>query len=169
MAAQRGREAVGVALLLLAGCAKVASPASAGADLAAAAPGEDGADCSHSIREIADGFKDLFYDKGKVREAYQTYVAEDYIQHNPRAQNGRAAAIASLEPIYQANPQHRMIVHRMIVEDPYIVVHLHGQSSPEDPGAAAVDILRVEDCRIVEHWDVTQRVPAETVNGNGMF
>jgi predicted SnoaL-like aldol condensation-catalyzing enzyme len=85
------------------------------------------------------------------------------------AQNGRDAAIAFLEPIYQRNPQHRMTVHRMIVEDPYIVVHLHGQSSPEDLGAAAVDILRVENCKIVEHWDVTQPVPAESINGNGMF
>jgi predicted SnoaL-like aldol condensation-catalyzing enzyme len=125
--------------------------------------------CSPSIREIADGFKALFYDQGRVREAYETYVAEDYVQHNPMAQNGRDAAIAFLEPIYQRNPQHRMTVHRMIVEDPYIVVHLHGQSSPEDLGAAAVDILRVENCKIVEHWDVTQPVPAESVNGNGMF
>lgn len=125
--------------------------------------------CAPSIREIARGFKTLFYDQGKVREAYETYVAEDYRQHNPMARDGRDAAIAFLEPIYERNPQHRMTVHRMIVEDPYIVVHLHGQSSPDDLGAAAVDILRVEDCRIVEHWDVTQPVPAETVNGNGMF
>ncbi len=125
--------------------------------------------CSPSIREIANRFKALFYDQGRVREAYETYVAEDYIQHNPMAQDGRDAAIAFLEPIYQRNPQHRMKVHRMIVEDPYIVVHLHGQSSPEDLGAAAVDILRVENCKIVEHWDVTQPVPAESVNESGMF
>ena len=74
--------------------------------------------CSPSIRQVADGFKALFYDQGRVREAYETHVAEDYVQHNPMAQNGRDAAIAFLEPIYQRNPQHRMTVHRMIVEDP---------------------------------------------------
>jgi predicted SnoaL-like aldol condensation-catalyzing enzyme len=121
------------------------------------------------IREVADGFKALFYDGGRVREAYETYVAEDYRQHNPMAQDGREAAIAFLEPIYERNPQHRMTVHRMIVEDPYIVVHLHGQSSPDDLGAAAVDILLVEDCKIVEHWDITQPVPADPINKNGMF
>jgi len=121
------------------------------------------------LREVAEGFKTLFYDQGKVREAYETFVAENYIQHNPMAQDGRAAAIAFLEPIYRNNPQHRMTVHRMIVEDPYIVVHLHGQSSPDDPGAAAVDILRVEDCRIVEHWDVTQSVPDNPPNPRAMF
>jgi predicted SnoaL-like aldol condensation-catalyzing enzyme len=126
-------------------------------------------DCTPSIRELARGFKDLFYDQGRVREAYETYVAEEYRQHNPMAKDGREAAIAFLEPIYERNPQHRMTVHRMIVEDPYIVVHLHGQSSPDDLGAAAVDILRVEDCKIVEHWDVTQPVPADPINKNGMF
>jgi predicted SnoaL-like aldol condensation-catalyzing enzyme len=121
------------------------------------------------IRDVAEGFKTLFYDQGKVREAYETFVAEDYKQHNPMAQDGREAAITFLESIFEANPQQHMTVHRMIVEDPYIAVHLHGQSGPDDLGAAAVDILRVEDCKIVEHWDVTQSVPAETVNGNGMF
>lgn len=152
--------AAALAALALASCA--AEQPEEAAEVAAAA-------CSPSIREIADGFKSLFYEQGKVREAYETYVAEDYIQHNPHAQNGRDAAIAFLEPIFANNPQHRMTVHKLIVEDPYIVVHLHGQSSPDDLGAAAIDILRVENCKIVEHWDVTQAVPETTANGNGMF
>jgi len=130
----------------------------------------DGApSCSPGIDEIAKGFISLFYDQGKVREAYETYVAEDYIQHNPHATDGRDAAIAFLEPFYQRNPGHRMIVHRVIVQAPYIVVHLHGRTSPEDRGAAAVDILRVENCKIAEHWDVTQPVPEHSANNNGMF
>ena len=162
------RPAPGAAMLAAVACAGLAAcevretpatPAGASAN----------ASCTPSVRQIAEGFKTLFYDQGKVREAYETYVAEDYKQHNPMAKDGRDAAIAVLEPIYQRNPRHRMIVHRMIVEDPYIVVHLHGQSNPDDLGAAAVDILRVENCRIVEHWDVTQPVPASSVNGNGMF
>ena len=135
---------------------------------AAPALAEDAAK-SCTTREVADGFIPLFYEQGKVREAYETWVAEDYIQHNPGANNGRAAAIAFLEPIFENNPQHRMTVHRVLVDGDLIAVHLHGQSSPDDSGAAAVDILRVEGCLIVEHWDVTQRVPETSVNGNGMF
>ena len=161
-----GRPGAIIASVVLAAMTCSCSDASAPENTQAAS---SNANCMPSIREIAQGFKALFYDEGRVREAYETYVAADYIQHNPMAQNGREAAIAFLEPIYAANPDHRITVHRMIVEDPYIVVHLHGQSSPEDPGAAAVDILRVEDCRIVEHWDVTQPVPESSVNGNAMF
>jgi predicted SnoaL-like aldol condensation-catalyzing enzyme len=154
------------ALLALAGCSDSTASENTAETTASADDRDGGPGC---IRTVAAGFKDLFYDQGRVREAYETYVAEDYKQHNPMAQDGREAAIAFLEPIYERNPQHRMTVHRMIVEDPYIVVHLHGQSSPDDLGAAAVDILRVEDCKIVEHWDVTQPVPADPINRNGMF
>jgi len=125
--------------------------------------------CGRTIEEIASGFVSLFYDQGRVREAYETYVAEDYIQHNPHATDGRDAAIAFLEPFYERNPTHRMTVHRVIVQDPYIVVHLHGQTGPQDRGAAAIDILRVENCLIAEHWDVTQPVPETSANENGMF
>ena len=125
--------------------------------------------CTLSARQVVERFIPLFYEQGNVREAYDSWVHENYQQHNPGAQNGRASAIAFLEPIYRNNPNHRMTVYRVIAEDDLVAVHLHGQSGPEDPGAAAVDILRVDNCRIVEHWDVTQAVPKTAMNENGMF
>ena len=122
-----------------------------------------------TTREVADGFIPLFYEQGKVREAYETWVAEDYKQHNPNATDGRDAAIAFLEPFYERNPTHRMTVKRVLVDGDLFAVHLHGQTGPNDRGAAAVDILRVENCKIVEHWDVTQAVPETSANDNGMF
>jgi predicted SnoaL-like aldol condensation-catalyzing enzyme len=122
-----------------------------------------------TTRTVADGFIPLFYEQGKVREAYETWVAEDYKQHNPNATDGRDAAIAFLEPFYQRNPTHRMTVYRVLVDGDLFAVHLHGQTGPNDRGAAAIDILRVKDCKIVEHWDVTQAVPEKSTNPNGMF
>ncbi len=49
------------------------------------------------------------------------------------------------------------------------VVHYHSQASPEDLGFAVVDIFRVKNCRIVEHWDVLQPVPAKSANDNTVF
>jgi predicted SnoaL-like aldol condensation-catalyzing enzyme len=40
---------------------------------------------------------------------------------------------------------------------------------PGDPGLAVIDIFRCEADEIVEHWDVIQDVPAESINPNGMF
>ena len=41
--------------------------------------------------------------------------------------------------------------------------------SPDDPGLVSLDMFRLEDGRIVEHWDVIQEVPAESANANGMW
>ncbi|MGN6657417.1 MAG: nuclear transport factor 2 family protein, partial [Achromobacter mucicolens] len=41
--------------------------------------------------------------------------------------------------------------------------------SPEDRGQAVVDIFRLEGGKIVEHWDVSQEIPENPANKNGMF
>ena len=59
-------------------------------------------------------------------------------------------------------------IRRVIAENDLVVVHYLLKMSPDDLGQAVVDIFRVEDGRIVEHWDVLQPVPAESANTNGM-
>ncbi|ETB35010.1 hypothetical protein N602_27660 [Mycobacterium avium subsp. hominissuis 10-5606] len=39
----------------------------------------------------------------------------------------------------------------------------------EMPSYAVVDILRMENGLIAEHWDVIQQVPTETAGGASMF
>ena len=40
---------------------------------------------------------------------------------------------------------------------------------PHDRDIAVMDIFRVQDGLLAEHWDVDQRVPLEAKNANGMF
>jgi predicted SnoaL-like aldol condensation-catalyzing enzyme len=122
-----------------------------------------------SPRDVVKRFIPLFYEQKNARLAFESWMAEDYIQHNPMAPDGREAAIASIEPIFDAQPDMRYEVKLVIAEGPYVMVHNWLQRFPGDRGAAVVDILRVEKGWIVEHWDVLQWIPDESKNDHPMF
>jgi predicted SnoaL-like aldol condensation-catalyzing enzyme len=125
--------------------------------------------CRLKPKEVATRFMTAFYIDKKVREAFETWVAPGYIQHNPMASTGRDAAIAFLEPFFAKNPDINYFIKRIIADGNLVAIHSHGKFAPNDRGIAVVDILRVENCKVVEHWDVVQAVPEKSANDNTMF
>jgi predicted SnoaL-like aldol condensation-catalyzing enzyme len=119
-------------------------------------------------REIVLKFVDLFYGQKQVREAFKTYVTEDYIQHNPGIADGREAAILALEPMF-SKPTFVADVKRVIVDGDIAVVHLYARSTPEERGGSVIDMFRLKNGKIVEHWDVLQAVPEKSANPHPMF
>jgi predicted SnoaL-like aldol condensation-catalyzing enzyme len=69
----------------------------------------------------------------------------------------------------KTNPQLHMDFKRIIAEGNLVAVHSHLKPNLQDRGVAVVDIFRVEDGKMVEHWDVIQPVPTQAANKNGMF
>jgi len=118
---------------------------------------------------VVTRFMTQFYVDKKVREAFETWVDPGYIQHNPMAQTGREAAIGFLEPFFTQHPAIHYSILRVIADGNLVAVHSHGAFAPDDRGIAVVDILRVEGCKVMEHWDVVQPVPEKAANSNGMF
>ena len=99
--------------------------------------------------------------------AAERYFSTDYIQHNPRFANGRdvlPGLITSLPADF------RYEMGMMVAEGDLVMVHNRYTSIAPSP-MIAVDIYRVRDGRIVEHWDVLQEeTPASgSANGNAMF
>jgi predicted SnoaL-like aldol condensation-catalyzing enzyme len=125
--------------------------------------------CSLTPKQVVTKFMTQFYVDKDVRGAFETWVDPGYIQHNPMAATGREAAIAFLEPFFTSNPAIRYEIKRIIADGKLVAVHAHGRFSAEDRGIAVIDILRVEGCKVMEHWDVVQPVPEKAANTNGMF
>ena len=127
------------------------------------------AECRLTPKEVVTRFMTTFYVDKKVREAFETWVDPSYIQHNPMAQTGRDAAVGFLEPYFAKHPDVTYSIKRVIADGNLVAVHSHGKSAPDDRGFAVVDILRVDGCRVMEHWDVMQPVPEKAANTNTMF
>jgi predicted SnoaL-like aldol condensation-catalyzing enzyme len=137
--------------------------------LAIASSPAQAAKCRLKPKQVVTKFMTEFYINKQVRAAFETWVDPGYIQHNPMAATGRDAAIGFLEPFFLNNPAINYSIKRIIADGNLVVVHAHGKFGPDDRGVAVVDILRVEGCKIVEHWDVVQPVPEKSANSNGMF
>ena len=119
-------------------------------------------------RKIVEDFAHIFYQERNVRKAFLCYVAEDYIQHKPNIPDGRDAAIEMLEPKFSSETA-SFDIKRILVDGNLAAIHLHGRFSPDHPGGAVVDLFRLENGIIVEHWDVLQPVPENCINPHPMF
>jgi predicted SnoaL-like aldol condensation-catalyzing enzyme len=117
---------------------------------------------------VSDFFT-LAFVKKDVKAAFDKYVGDKYIQHNPNAPDGSEHAIKYLGLWFAANPKASCDIKRIIAEKDLVVIHSHWKDSPEKLGQAGIDIFRVEDGKIVEHWDVVQDVPEKSVNNNSVF
>jgi predicted SnoaL-like aldol condensation-catalyzing enzyme len=59
-------------------------------------------------------------------------------------------------------PNLRLDIKRVIAEGDIVVTHSHLDLEPgnaSNPGRALADFFRLEDGKVVEHWDVIQDVP----------
>lgn len=122
-----------------------------------------------SPKDIVVAFYRMAFTDHRVQEAFDTYVGPTYTQHNPRVADGPEATIKFLSGRFASNPEATNKIIRVVAEGDLVFLHVHSTLNAKDRGNAIVDIFRVANGKIVEHWDVIQPVPESAANPNTMF
>ena len=102
-------------------------------------------------------------------EEASKYLGSKYIQHNPVAADGPEGLKAFIAFLREKFHNNRSEIKRIFADGDYVIVHVHAVREPGTRGNAIIDIFRLEDGKVVEHWDVIQPIPEKSANDNGMF
>ena len=115
---------------------------------------------------VLEAFDTLF--NKRDYEAAEGYWSPNYIQHSAHIEPGRAG----LFNLIRNTPDTLRYEHQLIVaEGDYVIVHGRFSGTGRAVAWVAADIVRIENGRLAEHWDVLQdeATKAESKSGLPMF
>jgi predicted SnoaL-like aldol condensation-catalyzing enzyme len=115
---------------------------------------------------VLEAFDTLFNKRDYA--AAEKYWSPNYIQHSAHIEPGRDG----LFNLIRSSPPTLRYEHQLIVaEDDYVIVHGRFSGTGRPVAWVAADIVRIENGRLAEHWDVLQdeATKAESKSGLPMF
>lgn len=110
-------------------------------------------------KELVHRFCEAFYNS-KDFDLARTMLTEDFANHHPGVEAGRDNTISGFrQQVVDALPEFSLEIRRIVAEGDFVWTHGLIRRAPGEPIAVSVDIWRVADGLLAEHWDVGQPIP----------
>ncbi len=130
------------------------------------------ADENSNMQDINKKIVVKFYNlalNDKNYDAASHYLGNYYKQHNPTAADGAEGFRQFIHYLQENFPQSHSKIIQVFADGDFVILHVHSVRQPGTRGRAIVDIFKLKDKKIVEHWDVVQDIPEKSANNNSMF
>jgi predicted SnoaL-like aldol condensation-catalyzing enzyme len=130
--------------------------------------GATGVEQLEANKKTVTAFEDTALNR-KDFDAASKYLGSRYTQHNPNAADGPEGLKAYIAFLKDKFPNSHSDIKHIFADGDYVIVHDHAVRESGTRGIAIVNIYKLENGKVVEHWDVMQPVPEKPANNNGMF
>ena len=124
---------------------------------------------SEQNKQVVIAFYNKLINDFDPKTAFSLYGGSSYRQHTPVIEDGQEGVTKFIHWLRENYPQSRMEIKKSFSDGDMVILHCHWLQSPGDRGNAVVDFFRVENGKVVEHWDVIQPIPETAKNNNTMF
>ena len=100
--------------------------------------------------------------------AVDEFMSQDFIQHNPTIADGPEGVKQLLQMLVsQGTPKQKIVFKHVAVEGD--IVFLHSRYEMGGKEWRFIDIYRIENGKLAEHWDAMMQMPDQRANNNPMF
>jgi predicted SnoaL-like aldol condensation-catalyzing enzyme len=121
-----------------------------------------------SNKQSAISFLELVV-KGSIDEAYENYVDLQGTHHNTFTPAGFAALREGMKGADKQFPDMKSETQHVVAEGDLVAVHSHLTLKEGEMEMATVHLFRFKDGKIVELWDIGQKLTPDSPNTDGAF
>ncbi len=97
-----------------------------------------------------------------------SFIGDRYTQHSIYMQDGPEGLRGLVERLREQFPLNHGEIRRAFADRDLVVLHVRARRTPDAQGWCVFEMMRLENEKVVEHWDTFQTVPVTAENDNGM-
>jgi len=121
-------------------------------------------------RQLIKDYLAMGQEPGRLIEAINTYLADDFDQHAGRMPPGKQGVLDYMLPRMDERAKDKRTSHiaRYMADGDFVLAHRRVTRESNPIGKAYLDIWKIKDGKVTDHWDVIQQIPEFSVSGRSM-